>query len=193
MGATAITGGLPAAMSNRAGDLNPDDIESVNILRGGAATALYGLRGANGVIVITTKSATTGKLKVNYTSSYGIDQVDKYPDVQSKFTQGYKGIYDSTSFWPEWGPTIADAKTIDPSHPDKLYNQYKNAYKDGNQFRNTLTLSGGTDKASLSSSLSYFKQNGTIPFTWYQDISARINGKLKFSDKFSMGSSLILH
>ena len=190
LGATAITGGLPAAMSNRAGDLNPDDIESVNILRGGAATALYGLRGANGVIVITTKSATTGKLKVNYTTSYGIDQVDKYPDVQSKFTQGYKGIYDSVSFWPEWGPTIADAKIIDPSHPDKLYNQYKNAYEDGNQFRNTLTLSGGTDKASLSSSLSYFKQNGTIPFTWYQDISARINGKLKFSDKFNMGSSL---
>jgi len=189
-GTSAITGGLSAAMGNRAGDINPDDIESVNILRGGAATALYGLRGANGVVVITTKSAKTGALKVNYSTSYGIDQVDKFPDVQSMFTQGYKGIYDSTSFWPEWGPTIADAKSIDPSHPDKLYNQYKNAYIDGNQFRNTLNLSGGTDKASLSSSLSYFKQNGTIPFTWYQDISARLNGKLKFSDKFSMGSSL---
>lgn len=190
LGATAITGGLPAAMGNRAGDLNPDDIESVNILRGGAATALYGLRGANGVVVITTKTAKSGTLKVNYGATYGIDQVDKFPSVQSRFTQGYKGIYDSTSFWPDWGPTIAEAKTIDPSHPDKLYNQYKNAYKDGNQFRNTLSLSGGTDKASLSSSLSYFKQNGTIPFTWYQDISARLNGKLKFSDKFSMGSSL---
>jgi len=189
-GASAITGGLPAAMSNRAGDLNPDDIESVNILRGGAATALYGLRGANGVVVITTKAAKSGSLKVNYSATYGIDQVDKYPDVQSRFTQGYKGEYDSTSFWPEWGPTIAYAKTIDPSHPDKLYNQYKNAYKDGNQFRNTLNFSGGTDKASMSSSLSYLKQNGTIPFTWYQDISARVNGKLKFSDKFSMGTLL---
>ncbi len=183
-------GGLPASMGNRAADLNPDDIESVNILRGGAATALYGLRGANGVVVITTKSARSGSLKVGYTATYGIDQVDKFPDVQSRFTQGYKGQYDSVSFWPEWGPKIADARTIDPSHPNQLFNQYSHAYLNGNQFRNTLNLSGGTDKASLSSSLSYFKQNGTIPFTWYQDISARVNGQLKFSDKFSMGTSL---
>jgi TonB-linked SusC/RagA family outer membrane protein len=183
-------GGLPASMSNRAGDLNPDDIESVNILRGGAATALYGLRGSNGVVVITTKSARAGSFRVNYSATYGIDQVDKFPDVQSKFTQGYKGEYDPASFWPEWGPSVAAAKAVDPAHPDKLYNQYKRAYINGNQFRNTLGFSGGTDKASLNSSLSYFKQNGTIPFTWYQDISARINGKLKFSDKFNMETSL---
>jgi TonB-linked SusC/RagA family outer membrane protein len=183
-------GGLPASMSNRAGDLNPDDIESVNILRGGAATALYGLRGSNGVVVITTKSAKAGSFKVNYSATYGIDQVDKFPDVQSKFTQGYKGEYDPASFWPEWGPTVTAAKAVDPAHPDKIYNQYKRAYVNGNQFRNTLGFSGGTEKASLNSSLSYFKQNGTIPFTWYQDISARINGKLKFSDKFNMETSL---
>jgi TonB-linked SusC/RagA family outer membrane protein len=183
-------GGLPASMSNRASDINPDDIESISVLRGGAATALYGLRGANGVVVITTKSARTGSLKINYSATYGIDQVDKFPDVQSRFTQGYKGEYDPASFWPEWGPTVEEAKTLDPTHPDKLYNQFSRAYINGNQFRNTLTLSGGTEKASLSSSLSYFKQNGTIPFTWYQDISARINGRLKFSDKLSMGTSL---
>jgi TonB-linked SusC/RagA family outer membrane protein len=183
-------GGLPASMGNRAGDINPDDIESVNILRGGAATALYGLRGSNGVVVITTKTAKTGNLKVNYSTTYGIDQVDKFPDVQSKFSQGYSGEYDAASFWPEWGPKIADAKALDPTHPDQLFNQYSRAYKNGSQFRHNITLSGGTEKASLSSSVSYFKQDGTIPFTWFQDISARINGKLKFSDKFSMGASL---
>ncbi|MEP6952363.1 MAG: SusC/RagA family TonB-linked outer membrane protein [Ginsengibacter sp.] len=184
------SGGLPASMSNRAGDLNPDDIESVNILRGGAATALYGLRGSNGVVVITTKSARTGTLKVNYSTTYGMDEVDKFPDVQSKFSQGDNGIYDPNNFYPELGPTVAIAKTLDPTHPAELYNQYSHGYNNGNQFRNSLSLSGGTDKASLSSSLSYFKQNGTIPFTWYQDISARVNGKLKFSDKFSMGTTL---
>lgn len=183
-------GGLPASMSNRAGDLNPDDIESVNVLRGGAATALYGLRGANGVIVITTKSARAGNFTVHYDATYGIDQVDKFPDVQSKYTQGYTGEYDPSSFWPSWGPTVEEAKAIDPTHPDKLYNQYSRAYINGNQFRNTLGLSGGTDKASINTSLSYFKQNGTIPFTWYQDMSARVNGKLKLSDKFSMGTSI---
>jgi TonB-linked SusC/RagA family outer membrane protein len=183
-------GGLPASMSNRAGDLNPDDIESVNILRGGAATALYGLRGSNGVVVITTKSARAGTFRVNYSTSYGIDQVDKFPDVQSKFSQGTGFVYDPASFWPEWGPTVDKAIALDPTHPKELYNQYKRAYINGNQDRNTLNFSGGTDKASLNSSLSYFKQNGTIPFTWYQDISARLNGKLKFSDQFSMGASL---
>jgi len=183
-------GGLPASMGNMAGNINPDDIESVNILRGGAATALYGLRGANGVVVITTKSAKTGVLKINFNTTYGVDQVDKFPAVQNKFTQGYKGEYDPASFWPEWGPTVAEAKSTDPTHPAQLYNQYARAYVNGNQFRSNLTLSGGTDKASMSSSLSYFKQNGTIPFTWYQDITARINGKLKFSDKLSMGTSL---
>ncbi len=183
-------GGLPASMPNRAADINPADIESVNVLRGGAATALYGLRGANGVVVITTKSAHTGKFRINYAATYGIDQVDKFPEVQDKYTQGFSGEYDPESFWPEWGPTIAEAKQIDPTHPDKLFNQYKRAYINGNQFRNTLTIGGGTEKASLSSSISYFKQNGTIPFTWYQDISVRLNGKLKFNDKFSMGSSI---
>ncbi len=184
------SGGLPASMGNRAGDINPDDIESINILRGGAATALYGLRGANGVVVITTKSAKSGAMKVSFNTTFGTDQVDKFPAVQSKFTQGYKGEYDSLSFWPEWGPTVAAAKAIDPTHPAALFNQYKRAYINGNQNRNNLSFSGGTEKASLNSSVSYFKQNGTIPFTWYQDISARLNGTLKFSDKFSMGTSL---
>lgn len=183
-------GGLPASMGNRAGDINPDDIESVNILRGGAATALYGLRGSNGVVVITTKTAKAGTFKVNYSTTYGIDQVDKFPDVQTKFSQGYKGEYDNTSFWPSWGPTVAEARKLDPTHPAELFNHFKRAYINGNQFRNNLSLSGGSEKASISTSLSYFKQNGTIPFTWYQDISARVNGKLNFSKKFSMSTSL---
>ncbi|MCO6498293.1 MAG: SusC/RagA family TonB-linked outer membrane protein [Chitinophagaceae bacterium] len=182
-------GGLPASMPNRASDINPDDVASINVLRGGAATALYGLRGANGVVVITTKSAQAGQFKVNYSATYGIDQVNKFPDVQTKYTQGYKYQYDPESFWPSWGPTVEEAKSIDPTHPDKLFNHFARAYINGNQFRNTLSLSGGTDKSSMSSSISYFKQNGTIPFTWYQDISARFNGKLKFNDKFDLQSS----
>lgn len=183
-------GGLPASMGNRASDINPNDIESVNILRGGAATALYGLRGANGVVVITTKTATAGKMRVSFNTTYGIDQVNKFPDVQDKYTQGNIGEYDASSFWPSWGPTVEEAKALDPTHPDKLYGKWKRAYIDGNQSRTNLSFSGGTEKATMTSSVSYFKQNGTIPFTWYQDISARLNGDLKFSEKFKMGTSL---
>lgn len=187
------TGNRGTQMPNRVSDLNPEDIESVNILRGGAATALYGLRGANGVIVVTTKSGAAGKLQVHLTSGYSIDKVNKIPDIQSTYTMGFGGKltdYDSTSFWPTWGPTVEQARTIDPNHPAHLYNNWKRAYQTGHQYRDAVNFSGGTDKATFSSSLSWFKQNGSIPFTWYQDITARMNGQLKFSDKFRMGSTI---
>lgn len=187
---TGTTGGRGIQMPNRVSDINPEDIESVNILRGGAATALYGLRGANGVVVITTKSGQAGNLRVNVTSSYQIDQIDKLPDVQLTYTQGYSGVYDSTSFWPAWGPTVDKARLEDPTHPATLYNNWKRAYNTGNQFKNAISFSGGSEKATFSSSLSYYKQNGLIPATWYQDVSARVNGQLRFSNQFKMGTSI---
>ncbi|MBS1745850.1 MAG: SusC/RagA family TonB-linked outer membrane protein [Bacteroidetes bacterium] len=187
---TGTTGGRGVQMPNRIADINPEDIQSINILRGGAATALYGLRGANGVVVITTKSGQAGTLHVNLNSSFSTDVVNKTPDIQLKYTQGYLGVYDSTSFWPAWGPTVEAARQIDPTHPAKLFNNWKNAYQTGHQYRNNITFSGGTEKAIFSSSLSYQRQNGLIPFTWYQDVTARVNGQLKFSDKFKMGTSI---
>ena len=187
---TGTSGDRAAALPNRISDINPDDIETINVLKGGAATALYGLRGANGVIVITTKSGQAGKMRVSFNSSYNIDNIDKLPDLQLKYTQGFGGEYDSTSFWPAWGPTVADAIKIDPTHPAKLPNDWKHAYNTGHQYRSGITLSGGSDKATYSSSFSYLRQNGLIPFTFYQDVNARVNGQLKFSDKFKMGTSL---
>ena len=170
-------------LSNRASDINPDDVESVSVLRGGAATALYGQAGSNGVILITTKSAKAGKLKVSFTNTYGIDEVNKFPDVQTKYSQGFGGVYDPASFWPSWGPTVEEAKVLDLTHPDKIYDQYAQGYQKGNQFRTSLNLSGGTENALLTSSLSYSKQNGTIhfqiikifPHAWEASLSLEIN------------------
>jgi len=100
---TGTTGDRGASLPNRMSDINPNDIETINVLKGGAATALYGLRGANGVIVITTKSGQAGKLNVNFNSSYSINDIDKLPDLQLTYSQGFGGEYDSTSFWPAWG------------------------------------------------------------------------------------------
>ncbi|MEO8795259.1 MAG: SusC/RagA family TonB-linked outer membrane protein [Daejeonella sp.] len=177
-------------MSNRASDINPDDIENISILKGGAATALYGLRGANGVVVINTKSGKAGKLRVNFTSSFGLDEVNKFPDVQTKYSQGSMGVYDPEQFFPSWGPTIEVAKQLDPTHPDKLFNNYKNAYQQGNQVKNTLSFSGGSDMATFNTSVSQAYQKGVLPFTDYKNLSMRANGDLKFSDKFKVGTSL---
>ncbi|MFT3749281.1 MAG: SusC/RagA family TonB-linked outer membrane protein [Agriterribacter sp.] len=177
-------------MSNRAADINPDDIESINILKGGAATALYGLRASTGAIIITTKSGKAGRLRAGYTSTYSIDEINKYPDTQKKYTQGWFGEYDPNSFWSAYGPTVEEAKAIDPTHPDELFNNFKHGYKTGNSFRNTLTLTGGTEKVILNAAFSQFNQDGIMPFTDYKNYSAKVGGELKFSEKFRMGMSV---
>ncbi|MPR33256.1 SusC/RagA family TonB-linked outer membrane protein [Salmonirosea aquatica] len=177
-------------MSNRAADINPDDIETINILKGGAATALYGLRGANGVVVITTKSGRSGALRANFSSTYGTETVNKFPEVQDKYTIGYGGVYNPQDFFPSWGPTVEEAKKIDPTHPDKLYNHFKDAYQRGQQFQNNLSFSGGTDKITFLSSLSHLHHEGVIPFTNFDKFSARLNAQVKFSEKFTTSTNL---
>ncbi|MEO5942167.1 MAG: SusC/RagA family TonB-linked outer membrane protein [Ferruginibacter sp.] len=177
-------------LSNRASDINPDDVENVSILRGGAATALYGQAGSNGVVLITTKSAKAGKMQINFTSTYGVDEVNKFPEVQMKYSQGFGGVYDSTSFWPSWGPTVQVARASDPTHPAQLYNQYAQGFQHGNQVRNSINLSGGSENALLTSSFSYFKQNGAIPFSDYKNISAKVGGQFKFGSLLKIKPSV---
>ncbi|MEP7141391.1 MAG: SusC/RagA family TonB-linked outer membrane protein [Ferruginibacter sp.] len=186
---TVDDAGAIRGLSNRAADINPDDIENVSVLRGGAATALYGQAGSNGVILITTKSAKAGKMEASFTSTYGIDEVNKFPEVQTKYSQGFGGVYDAASFWPSWGPTVEAAKAIDPTHPAELYNQYEQGYQHGNQVRNSLSLSGGTENALLNSSFSYFKQNGAIPFSDYKNISAKVGGQFKLGNMLKIRPS----
>lgn len=183
---TVSSAGSLRGLSNRAADINPDDVETISVLRGGAATALYGQAGSNGVVVITTKTAKAGKMRIGFSTTYGIDEVNKLPEVQSKFSQGFVGAasrvpeYDPTTIFSAWGPTVQEVKAIDPSQNDFLYNHYGRGYSQGNQYRSSLNISGGTENALLTSSFSYFKQNGTIPNSDYQNISARVGGQFKF-------------
>ncbi len=177
-------------MSNRGADINPQDIETINVLKGGAATALYGLRGSNGVVVITTKSGQAGTTRISVSTTSGFDEVNKFPEVQKTYTQGFGGVYDPTSFFPSWGPAIAEAKVIDPTHPDKLFSTFDEAYDTGWQTKNSLSVSGGSEKVIYASSFSYFKQDGTIPFTDYQNISGKLSGNLIISEKLQTGASL---
>lgn len=185
-----VGGGESRNMSNRVGDINPDNIESMSILKGGAATALYGVRAANGAVIITTKKGKEGKLTVDYTSTYGIEEINKHPETQRKYTQGYLGSYDPNSFWPTWGPSIEEAKSIDPSHPDILYNNYINGYQKGNKWRNTLAMGAGTDKSNFRLSLSNLDHVGVLPFSNYGNLSARFNGSIQATDKVKIDAGI---
>ena len=116
------------ATSNRLMDLNNDDIESINILKGSAATALYGTAGAAGVVVITTKKGAEGEMKVSYTHSTGVDWLSTTFNMQTEFAQG-RNISRSnrTPYWrspgtgesSSYGPRITDLEyATDPNHPD---------------------------------------------------------------------------
>lgn len=173
-------------VTNRASDVNPEDIETINILKGGAATALYGLRGANGVVVITTKRGKQNGLQINLNSSYGFDEVLISPKVQTEYTQGVLGVYTNPpgGIGPAWGPTIAEAKLIDPSHPDKLFDNYEQAFGTGQQVKNSVSVTGGSDAIKFFSSVSQLYQKGMMPNTDNKNLSGRLNTDLTISPKF---------
>jgi TonB-linked SusC/RagA family outer membrane protein len=187
---TSSQGSGAYGMSNRAVDINPDDIESMNILRGGAATALYGLRGANGVVVITTKSGRAGTIKIDYQGTFGLENVNTMPELQNKFTQGWRGVYSAEDFWPSWGPTVAEGIAADATHPAQLYNHIKDAFQTGSQYRNGITVSGGSEKMTFLTSVSQLQHNGILPSTNFKNYQGRLNTTFKPSEKFNAGTSI---
>ena len=114
--------------ASRALDIDPNDIESINVLKGQAASALYGMRASNGVIIITTKkgsSAGAGKTNVSFSTNYTFDTPAIYPEVQMKYAQGNKGLYVPTTS-VSWGPLISDLPK-DPNYGGETDNPYTQA------------------------------------------------------------------
>lgn len=94
-------------IANRGVDIDPNDIANVEILKGQAASALYGLRASNGVIVITTKKGAQGKAQISFNSNISFDRLSRYPKLQTTYAQGSSGSYGPTAS-TSWGPKIAD-------------------------------------------------------------------------------------
>ncbi|TBW27510.1 SusC/RagA family TonB-linked outer membrane protein [Gramella sp. KN1008] len=185
---TTESGGTPRGLSNRAADLNPNDIESINVLKGAAATALYGVRAANGAVIITTKKGEEGDVRINFTSSVGFEDINQYPNIQETYGQGFAGVYDPTSFWPNWGPSIDEIREIDPDA--EIRDIWREAMRTGVQFDNAFNISGGNEKANFYASLGHLTQEGIIPFSEWSRTSARLNGELKFNEKFRVGANI---
>jgi TonB-dependent SusC/RagA subfamily outer membrane receptor len=113
---TDITGGREGATftnTNRFADINPEDIESISILKGPAASALYGLRAANGAVIVTTKSGRAGKTTYNYKTSYSFDDVYRRPPLQTKYGRGTGGLYVPNDYRADGPPIPAGEKVYD--------------------------------------------------------------------------------
>src|SRR5690606_30913493 len=101
--------------SNRVMDINPEDIESLSVLKGEAAAALYGSRAADGVVIITTKKGSEGSARVNVTSKISTSWANKLPEAQTTFGPGtcsVNGILNTQNVYQSWGARITDADTL---------------------------------------------------------------------------------
>jgi TonB-dependent SusC/RagA subfamily outer membrane receptor len=99
--------GVGVAQQSRLNDINANDIESMQVLKGAAAAALWGSRAANGVLVITTKKGKSGRLQISYGVNYSVDQINARHPMQDKYGQGAAGLYNPTAT-NSWGDKIAD-------------------------------------------------------------------------------------
>jgi len=153
--------------------INPNDIESLTILKGSAASALYGSRAAQGVIMITTKSGknTNGKVNVEYNGGITVQQVGRLPSEQTMFGQGWSGDHalDENGSWGSrfdgkervWGNVVDNSQQLKPYV--YLKNRVRDFYDLGLGFDNSLSLTGGTEQTRYHVSMSQNHLDGPIP------------------------------
>lgn len=180
---TNMTGGREGdtfTNTNRFADINTEDIQSVSVLKGPAASALYGLRAANGAIIITTKSGKAGKTVFNYRTSYSFDDVYRTPPMQQKYNRGYNGIYNPTDYRAD-GPILA------PGTP--VYDVWDQVFNTGHQFQNNFSFSGGNDKATFYTSLGRLDQTGVMANSEFERTNIKFSGTLKATDKLTVDAS----
>ncbi|ARS42175.1 SusC/RagA family TonB-linked outer membrane protein [Sphingobacteriaceae bacterium GW460-11-11-14-LB5] len=172
--------GRSVGTPNRASDINPDDIESVTVLKGPAAAALYGLKAGNGAIIITTKKGKTGSTTITYNNVFSWDNVIRLPETQSIYKQGTAGIYNLTSR-DSYGSEFAPGETI--------YDNLGDFFVTGKSQTHNLSVSGGSDKYTFRFSASNANQNGVVPQTDYGKTSVRLSGSAIASEKFTFTGS----
>ena len=158
--------------SNRVMDINPEDIESMSVLKGAAAAALYGSRAANGVIIITTKKGEEGAVRVNVSSKYTYSWANKLPEVQKLYG---RGEYNTSGAFID--------KTMD-SWGDRIdgmaYDNIDDFFQGSSVWDNSVSVSGGSKNGSFYLSGSNYHQSGIIPTTGYDKTTFRFNGEQKY-------------
>lgn len=180
------------SVSNRAIDINQEDIESITVLKGPSAAVLYGSRASNGVIVITTKKGKAGqKNSIQFSSSYQIESVNRFPDYQNEYAQGNGGVFSPTS-QASWGPLITGQTVTNAYNPATNTNNRTEvlaAYPDniadifqqGTNWQNNIAFSGGSEKNTFRFSYGYLKNTGVLD----NNIMNRHNFSLNTSSKIN--------
>jgi TonB-linked SusC/RagA family outer membrane protein len=207
---------IPVDYGNGIADINPEDIESITVLKGAGATALYGSRAANGALIITTKSGIRKDkgIGVTFNSNSSINTVLKWPDYQYEYGQGTgKALNSAGEKYYSYGASADGASTsgtssafgprfngqqyfqYDPNRQGQsaertLWQPYKNGIKDfwrmGYTLTNSISLEGGNDKGSARASVTHTKNEWIMPNTGFERITAALSVNYKMSDRLKV-------
>jgi TonB-linked SusC/RagA family outer membrane protein len=189
-------------------DLNTDDIESVSVLKGPAAAALYGSRAANGAVVVTTKSGRNSGSSFQATASSNVtfESISKLPDYQNQYGQGaggqfdyvdgnYGGVFDGED--ASWGPKL-DAGLMIPqwfsngqpapwvSHPDNV----RDFFQTGSTVTNNISATGSGERSNFRLSFGTQNAKGVFPSSASQRITAGVSGAATLSEKFTANANV---
>lgn len=206
---------MPADYGSGINDINPEDIESVSILKGPGAAALYGERAANGAIIITTKTGSAKKKKgigITFNSNASIEDINRWPDMQYEYGQGTDGTpyysfgasadgpstsatssaygprFNGQSFY-QYDPTIQDPSTVRTpwvAYPNKI----REYFNQGNTITNTISLDGSTENTSARFSFTNVSNNWILPNTGYKRNTVSLSVSSKISDKLRISSKV---
>jgi TonB-linked SusC/RagA family outer membrane protein len=160
--------------------INPNDIESVEVLKDASASAIYGARAANGVILITTKRGKSGVTRITYDGYYGSQKVNKMLDVlnASEFAQVENEVF-KNNYYP------------DPASLGEGVNWQKLIFRKAPIQNHQLSINGGSEKTQLAMSLNYFDQDGTLIGSEFKRYSYRLNLDHRIGKNIKVGTSIL--
>lgn len=167
---------------NALSDLNPSEIESFSVLKDAAAAAIYGARGSNGVILITTKRGKKGASQISFNTYHGVQQVWRRLDMLDKREwMEYRNDLAGT-------PVFTEANMSDPTIPNTDWQDV--IFRSAPISSYDLSITGGDDKTKFFASGSYFSQDGTVIGSAYKRMNGRINLDHRANDKLNIGTSV---
>jgi TonB-linked SusC/RagA family outer membrane protein len=168
-----IVDGMPiSGGASSAAAINPNDIENVTVLKGAAAAALYGQEAANGVIMVTTRQGTVGKIATTVNASLQFDEPTRLPRIQQMFGPGALGFYRPLT-GGGWGPPLGE--------DDKIYDNIGNYFNTGVYQKYDLSMNGGTDKFTAYASANYSSNEGIVPNDYLTRFGINLKGNFNIN------------
>ena len=180
------------ATSSRASDINPEDIESINVLKGAAATVLYGSRAASGAILIVTKKGKAGSRNtVSVSSNYAVGTINRFPSYQNQYAQGDKGVY-NPAVSGSWGPLIAGQTVTNYFQQPEVLTAYPDNVKDILQHsisnQNDISFSGSSQKSTYRLSYGNANETALVPGNKLSKNTLSLNAGTSLSDKLKVNT-----